>query len=168
MAGLFWMVILWVKVVVSEFDGEIEELGGIGWVFIMGFGLIRWWWVFLFMHGLQTGRRKLSNRLVIHGLHTRHAMVAPRKKKKRKKTAAPVCRHYLAQHEISREGKRKVPTWGAEGSGFSGRPRPRAPPAPQGQGGVVGGFSDEPARQHCRHFSHALHFSHRFTTLNMT
>lgn len=30
------------KVVVSEFDGENEKLGGIGRVFIMGSGLIRW------------------------------------------------------------------------------------------------------------------------------
>uniref|UniRef100_A0A0L0NWT4 Uncharacterized protein n=1 Tax=Candidozyma auris TaxID=498019 RepID=A0A0L0NWT4_CANAR len=43
------------------------------------------------MHGLQTGRRKLSNRLVIHGLHTRRAMVAPRKKKKKRKRQLRLC-----------------------------------------------------------------------------
>ncbi|KND98642.2 hypothetical protein QG37_04543 [Candidozyma auris] len=43
------------------------------------------------MHGSQTGRRKLSNRSVIHGSHTRRAMVAPRKKKKKRKRQSRSC-----------------------------------------------------------------------------
>lgn len=100
----------------------------------MGSGLIRWWWVFLFMHGLQTGRRKLSNRLVIHGLHTRRAMVAPRKKKKKEKDSC-VCVQALS-----------CPTWDIKGGKKKGshvrgwrkrffRPAPpKGPTCPSGTG----------------------------------